>query len=358
MIRTGGVSGAENHLALLVAELPALGWTADVLLAAPEPAELKAFAERLEEPGGRVRMIRMPHDVSPRLLAAMRCALTGGEYDLVHTHLVHADWHAGLAATGVRRPRLVSTKHNHDPFRARQPFRALEAAWLRRSAGAIAISSSLADFVERHNAVRPDTVLYGWPSGPEPPSRPAGSVRRLLAVGRLEAQKGYDVLIEAVAQLRASGADVRLDIAGEGRQRALLQASIYRHGLRDHVALLGQRSDVPELMAQADAFVHTARWEGFGLVLLEAMAAGLPVVTTAVGAIPEVVAGHETALLVPPDDAPAFAAAVRALVDDPDRARRLARAGHERLRTQFSPALMARRTSAVYERALARRTGS
>jgi glycosyltransferase involved in cell wall biosynthesis len=351
VIRTAGVSGAENHLATLVEVLPAYGWTADVLLAAPEPAALEGFAERLAAPGGTVRRLRMRGDVSPRLLSALRSSLTGDHYDLLHTHLVHADWHAGLASTGIARPRLVSTKHNHDPFRARFAFRAVERAWLRRCAGSIAISASLGDFVARHHGVRPTTVLYGWPAGDPPPER-SGAVRRLLAVGRLEPQKGFDVLVDAVAILRRQGVDVKLDIAGEGGERARLTAQIARAGLEAHVALLGRREDVAALMRGADAFVHPARWEGFGLVLLEAMSAGLPIVATAVGAIPEVVADGETALLAPPDSPEAFAAAVAGLVADPVLARRLGVGGYERLSTRFTPVEMARRTAAVYASAL------
>ena len=106
----------------------------------------------------------------------------------------------------------------------------------------------------------------------------------------------------------------------------------------------------PGADAQADLFVHPARWEGFGLVLLEAMSAGLPIVTTRVGAIPEVIGAD--GLLVAPDDARALADAVASLVTDPDRAAALGAAGRERLCRRFSPAEMARRTSAVYERAL------
>jgi glycosyltransferase involved in cell wall biosynthesis len=177
-------------------------------------------------------------------------------------------------------------------------------------------------------------------------------VRRLLAVGRLEPQKGFDVLVDAVAILRRQGVDVKLDIAGEGGERARLTAQIARAGLEAHVALLGRREDVAALMRGADAFVHPARWEGFGLVLLEAMSAGLPIVATAVGAIPEVVADGETALLAPPDSPEAFAAAVAGLVADPVLARRLGVGGYERLSTRFTPVEMARRTAAVYASAL------
>ena len=340
VIRTAGVSGAENHLAELVAGLPEHGWRADVLLGVPTGADLGRYAERL----GAVTTVAAPRDFSLPLLAHLRRALSGDTYDLVHTHLVHADWHAAV----VPRPRvpLVSTKHNHDPFRARQPFKAVESLWLRRCAATIAISDSLADFVAAHNGVRPVTVRYGWSAAVGARPRPERPVRSLLAVGRLEPQKGYDVLIDAIAQVP----EVRLDIAGEGGQRERLEQLIAQHGIGDRVRLLGQRADVPELLARADAFVHSARWEGFGLVLLEAMAAALPIVATEAGAIPEVVG--DAALLVPPDDPGALAGAIRRLAGDPALAQRLGADGLERLRSHFSPEAMVARTVAVYEQAL------
>ena len=351
MLRTEGVSGAEHHLGLLVAYLSRYGWTSDVLIAAPDPTKLRPYAERLSSHGGRVTLMQMKHDASPRLLGHLVAARWGGRHDLVHTHLVHADWHAGLASLVARAVPLVSTKHNHDPFRTLPAFRVGERLWLKRCAASIAISDSLAAFVERWSGIRPDTVLYGWPASGVAP-RERSTVRELLAVGRLEPQKGFDVLIETIGLLRSGGYDVRLSIAGEGGQRETLQRQIEALGLSASVTLLGYRADVESLMASADVFVHTARWEGFGLVLLEAMRAGLPIVATAVGAIPEVVADGTTGLLVAPDAAAEFAGAVRRLADEPALTAALGVAGHERLASVFTPDRMASRTAAVYAKAV------
>ncbi|MBA2476846.1 MAG: glycosyltransferase family 4 protein, partial [Actinobacteria bacterium] len=101
--------------------------------------------------------------------------------------------------------------------------------------------------------------------------------------------------------------------------------------------------------------VHPARWEGFGLVLLEAMLAGLPVVASRVSSIPEIVADGATGLLVGADDVPGLTRALDSLLADPQRARRLGEAGRERARAEFSEERMARRTLALYERALSGR---
>jgi glycosyltransferase involved in cell wall biosynthesis len=109
-------------------------------------------------------------------------------------------------------------------------------------------------------------------------------------------------------------------------------------------------------MRDADVLVHPARWEGFGLVLLEAMRAGLPIVATRVGAIPEVVRDGVTGLLVPPDDPAALAQAIARLCADAGAAARMGSAGFERLREEFSPGRMAAETLAVYEAAARRAT--
>jgi glycosyltransferase involved in cell wall biosynthesis len=354
IMRMSGVSGSEHQLTELVRELGRLGWASDVLIPSPDPGAVRWFAEHLVANGASAATtVAMRRDLSPGLLRRLAALVRGGRYDIAHGHLVHADWHLALASLAAPGVTLVSTKHNHDPFRERRVVQVLEGLTMRRFAEVIAISGSLAEFTQRNSGVPATTVHYGLLPGDPPPER-GGPVKRLLAVGRLEPQKGYEVLIEAVAQARAAGADVELQIAGEGSQRPLLERRITEEDLGAHVILLGQRRDVGDLMLAADAFVHSARWEGFGLVLLEAMRAGLPIVSTAVGAIPEVVADGETGLLVAPDDPAALGAAIIRLVREDGLASALGRAGAARLRSHFDPARMARETVAVYERALSR----
>jgi glycosyltransferase involved in cell wall biosynthesis len=354
IMRMSGVSGSEHQLTELVRELDRQGWQSDVLIPSPEPAAVRWFAEHLARSGASAATtVAMPRDLSPQLVQRLVALLRGGRYDIAHGHLVHADWHLALASLAAPGVTLVSTKHNHDPFRTRWIVRVLEQLAMRRFAEVVAISGSLAEFTERYGGRPATTVHYGLLPDGTPTERTRG-VKRLIAVGRLEPQKGYEVLIEAVGRVRAAGADVELKIAGEGSERPLLEQRIAEHGLGEHVVLLGQRRDVPELLNAADAFVHSARWEGFGLVLLEAMRAGLPIISTAVGAIPEVVADAATGLLVAPDDPEALAGAILRLVREPGVAAAMGRAGHERLLSDFDPARMARETIAVYERALSR----
>jgi glycosyltransferase involved in cell wall biosynthesis len=168
--------------------------------------------------------------------------------------------------------------------------------------------------------------------------------RILLAAGRLTEQKGFDVALRALPAIRERHPDAVLLVLGDGPLRGRLAA--------DGAFFPGKAGDVAAWLRRAELFLHPARWEGFGLVVLEAMLAARPVVASQVSALPELVADGETGLLVPPDDPKALAAAVVRLLDDPQFAARLGAAGLARARAEFSVERMARETLAVYRSAL------
>ena len=338
--RIGGIGGSERHLLTLLPALAERGLDVrfvglDNPHAAPDPfyAELTVPFDRLN----------CRWDFDSRLVGRLRRALRG--VDLVHTHLVHADVHGALAA----RAPLVSTKHNDDPFRAGS-FRHVERLLTRRFSRVIAISEALRRFnVERVGlpARKLDVVHYGLDELPRPwgenpdPGLPDGS-RVLLCVARLAPQKGVDVAVRALPAIRARHPDAVLVVLGEGPERPRLAG--------EGVYLPGRVGDVAPWYRRAELVVHPARWEGFGIALLEAMLAAKPVVASAVSSAPEIVA--DTGVLVPPDDPTALAAAVNELLADRERAAELGAAGLERARAEFSVARMADRTLQVYERAV------
>lgn len=348
--RMRGIGGSERHLLALLPALAARG--VDVtFVGLDDPAwDPGPFYERLAVPAER---LACPRDLDPRLALRLRRTLTRLRPDVVHTHLVHADGYGALAS--VRAPwALVSTKHNDDPFRAGS-FRFVERALTRRAQRVIAITHSLARFVvERVGlpARKVEVVHYGLDDPPEPwgaGSEPPAGGRLLVAVARLVEQKGLDVAVRALPDLPA---DVRLAVLGEGPERARLEALARDLGASDRLLLPGRVGDVGAWLRQADVVVHPARWEGFGLALLEAMLAGKPVVASSVSSIPEIVADGETGLLVEPDDAPALARALESLLGDAALAARLGEAGRARARSEFSVERMTSATLAVYDRAL------
>lgn len=339
--RIRGIGGSERHLLTLVPALAKLG-VEPLVVGLDDPGwDVEPFYAQLRVPCVRVPA---PRDVDPRLALRLGGALRSLAPDVVHTHLVHADVYGALASGAAR---LVSTKHNDDRFRL-GPYRFVERLITRRAARVIAITEALRRFtVERVGlpAEKVATVHYGLD---EPPAAwaprhvelPPGRI--IVAVARLVPQKGLDVAVRAMA-----GLDASLVVLGEGPERPRLEALAREFGV--NLVLPGRVGDVASVLARADALVHPARWEGFGLALLEAMLAGLPVVATHVSSIPEIVVDGETGLLVPPDDPAALAGALARVLDDPGS---LGQAGRAHAREHFSVERMARRTLDVYRAAL------
>jgi len=166
----------------------------------------------------------------------------------------------------------------------------------------------------------------------------------VLTLARLDEQKGLLTLVRAAAYVP----DARFVIAGEGPQRPQLEALIRSLGLHDRVHLLGHRPDVAGLLTACDVFVLPSRFEGLPVALLEAMAAGRPVIATDIGGTDEIVRHEDTGLLVPADDAGALAAAITRVLSDPVLARRIGAAGRERVLQEYSADPLIARLRAVY----------
>ena len=176
----------------------------------------------------------------------------------------------------------------------------------------------------------------------------------VLTPARLHPQKGHVYLIAAAAHVP----DATFVLAGDGPLRAGLEAQARELGIADRILFLGDRTDVPDLLAAADLVVLPSLFEGLPLSVLEAMAAERPVVATAIGGTDEAVVHQRTGLLVPPRDPEALASAIRSLRADPALARRLAQAGRERVEREFSSVVTARRVMEIYEQVTAEAGGS
>ncbi len=353
VMRMKQVAGSENHLLELARGLRELGWTCDALIPSPDPEVLAGYASELRSAGGgEVTVLPMRNDLDLALLLHLRRILRADRHAILHTHLVHADWYGAIAAKSNGTVALVSSKHNHDRFRTRRAFKSVERLLARRCDATIAISASLGKFTHDTAGVTPTVVHYGLsaPANP-PPAKDRSLPVTLLSVGRLEPQKGHDVLLHAFQALVRDRPGARLWIAGDGRLRSDLVALAEKLEVHPQVEFLGWRTDVDDLFQHADVLVHPARWEGFGLVLLEAMRAAVPIVATKVGAIPEVVLDGETGILVEREAPTALAEGLDHLLDDRARARGLGVAGFYRLKAEFSPVGMAARTAELYESA-------
>jgi glycosyltransferase involved in cell wall biosynthesis len=341
--RIRGIGGSERHLLTLLPALAERG-VEPVLVGLDDPAwEAADFYGALRVPAVRIRSSR---DLDPLLLFRLARTLRA---DVVHTHLVHADVYGGLAAR-LRGAYLVSTKHNDDPFRT-GPFRFVERALSRAADRVVTITDALRTFtVERVGipAQKVETIHYGLDDLPEAWGRnPADAVPRearvLLSVSRLIRQKGIDVAIRALPALPG---DTVLVVLGEGPERARLEELARALEVDHRLFLLGRVPDVAAWLERATLLVHPARWEGFGLGVLEAMLARLPVVASNVSSLAELVLEGETGHLVPPDDPHALARAIVNALEQPS----FGDAGYNRARREFSVARMADRTAELYNR--------
>ena len=174
-------------------------------------------------------------------------------------------------------------------------------------------------------------------------------------VARLVEQKGHDYLIAAAEIVLSNFKEVTFVVVGDGHIRENLASKVAHAGLSEHFVFTGQRSDVPRLLSAFDVFVMPSLFEGLCMAVLEALAAGVPVVATPVGGIPSSVVDGETGTLVPPRDAKALAEAILWMLDHPEEAGHMGMRGRQRVEEQFTVQAMVVGTEAVYERLLYRR---
>lgn len=360
--KIAGIAGSENHLLTLLPRLMEHGYMPTMLALTGRGNGHTAFVQSMRDAKIPTAVLPIRSDLDPLLIPRLIRFIRQGAYEVVHTHLLHADLYGTLAArlAGVRR--VLCTNHNDDAFRQRYPLRWLNAWSMRQRDHAICISEHVRRFcatVEGVPMAKMTVVHYGLNSQEKQRDRAwrrqfgwDAEVPVLGIVARLTAQKGHLTLLHAMPEVVRQFPTTRLAVIGDGELRQTLQDATRRLGLAPHVHFLGYRDHAAALMGGFDVFVHPSRWEGFGLVFLEAMAAGLPVVATQVSAIPEIVQHGQTGLLVPKDDAPALAQAICTLLANRAMAHTMGQAGRRRLEQCFTVTTMVQRTCDVYARLL------
>jgi glycosyltransferase involved in cell wall biosynthesis len=286
---------------------------------------------------------------------------------IIHCNSLKSDIYGALAGQIARVPVIWHVRDHIDPSYLPGPavrgFRALARLWpafvitnsestreklFFDGPGKVACRSIHDGLGDHELTSPPPPVGAGWKNAPP----------RVGIVGRLVEWKGQHVFLEAARKVVEGGRDARFVLIGG----ALFGENDFEERLKetarplgDRVEFLGFRTDVPELLRGLDVCVHASTTpEPFGQVVIEAMAEGLPVIASDGGGVREIIENGETGLLTPMKDADALAAAIRSLLDDPARANRLARAGHARVRAEFTAAKNARRIEAVYDEILAK----
>jgi glycosyltransferase involved in cell wall biosynthesis len=338
---TAGGTGA--HVRMLAAGLARRGMAVSVF----GPASAAAVLGVASLPGvsfTRVEFGDRPRPGDAAAVLRLRRALRAAPPGVVHAHGLRAGALTVLALTGARgtrrrRPAIVVTVHNAPPHgggAAVWVYRVLERMVARGADLVLCVSPDLERRMRAAGARRVGRAVVPAPDMPAAPAAPATQVSPaalaagapiVLAAGRLAPQKGFGVLLEAAARWRDLEPAPLLVIAGDGPLAGELRARAAALGVRAEFP--GRRDDIPALLASAAVFVLPSLWEGQPLVLQEALRAGVPVVATHAGGIPDLT-GDDAALLVPPGDAARLADAVRCVLRDPALGARLRAAARER----------------------------
>ena len=346
--------GAESVVLTLSAGLRRRGHAVVLVCLVGRGQESHPIAQQARGLAVEVETLALPTRAYLAERRALLALMRRWQPEAVHTHGYRADVVAGLAARSARIPQ-VTTAHGFigGDWRGRF-YEWLQLQTARRAAAAVAVSTPI---VERYRraGVAPDRIHLirnAW-SGREP--LPRDEARRALGlapgsplvgwVGRVSREKGADVLIDALAKLPAARA--RVAFLGDGPEREGLAARAAALGLADRIHWLGLVPDAGRLASAFDVFVLSSRTEGTPIALLEAMAARLPIVASAVGGVPDVVSKDE-AWLVPGEDPAALAAALEAVLADPASARTRGEAARRRLEREFAPEAWLARHEALY----------
>jgi glycosyltransferase involved in cell wall biosynthesis len=360
-----GMGGADSQLLSAAREMISRGH--DVLIVSMTP--LGPMGQEARNTGIPTESLELKRGVpDPRGLTRLARLVRAWKPDVVHSHMVHANLLARALRLVAPVPALVSTIHN-----------IYEGGWLRMAAyrwtnGLVDHMTIVSEAASDHfvaKGIVPQRLLTVIPNGVDPalfrtvPAEARQAFRRSvgldhefvwLAVGRFEIAKDYPNMLRAFARLRERHAGAVLLLVGRGSLQAETEAMAGSLGLGGSVKFLGVRSDVPEIMSAADGYVMSSAWEGMPMVLLEAAAAGLPIVATTVGGNREVVLDGKSGYLVPPGDSEALGSAMGRLMELPEDERgAMGEQGRERIRTHYGLSRVVDRWEAVYREVLLRK---
>jgi glycosyltransferase involved in cell wall biosynthesis len=356
--------GAETLAAELVQRLDPERFRRTLVLyrQVPESSPLHGgqsrIIARLEAAGVRVIMLEGRDRRDLASWGPFLKLLRSGDVDVLHTHKYGPNLWGSLLSRLA--PGLVFVAHEHTWSFEGRPLRKLADRWLiaTRAAAFLAVSERDRRRMMEIEGVPADRIRL-LPNGiPAVTRRPAVDIRGELgipagaplvgSVGVFRAQKDFATLLRAHALLRERVPDAHLVIVGDGPERDALEALRAELGLDGSVTFTGFRADAVGIAAGFDVAVNSSRFEGASLAILEWMALGLPMVATAVGGTPELLAGGEAGVLVEPGEPRALAAAVAGLLEDPARGSELAQRARERQNGIYNIDVQVRRLEELY----------
>ena len=323
-----------------------------------------AFVAAAREAGIEVDVLRERFRFDTSVLAQLREVVARREPDIIETHMVKSHFLVKALGLGRRLP-WVAYHHGYTTTDLKmRVYNQINRWTLPSAARVVTVCEPFARQLARSGVARErisvchNSVAPAAPVGAEEVEalrRKLGLVegeRVILSVGRLSLEKGHTDLVEALGELRrmSPALNFKLVIAGEGPERERAERAAVAAGVADRIIFAGHTNDVRPFYALADVLTLPSHSEGSPLVLLEAMAADLPVVATRVGGVPEIVIDEESALLVAPRDARALASALERALTDEGLARTLAANASARVAEHFSPESQARSLVEIYSR--------
>lgn len=351
------IGGAEMLLLGLVDAALARGALVHVAYFTPGPLGADLAARGVETTRLSARGLR-----DPRALWRAFALIRRWRPDVVHSHLVKSDLVGQLAAWAARAPFRLVTLHNTDPWLRRRPLSLLYRMATAGTHAHVAVSQTVGDYAVATGgapAARLRVIDNGVDLTRFDPAAAAaidlpvfdapGAGPFIGVIGRLAPQKDHRTFLRAAALVGAQLPAARFLIVGEGALRGEIEADRAAFGLDpERVILTGAIRDVPALLARLDVVVFSSAWEGLPMVLIEAMAMGRAVATTAVGAIPSVIEDGRDGLLVPPRDPEALAGAIARLAGDPALRAALGRAARAKAAARFGAQAMTDRLFDLY----------
>lgn len=371
------LGGAENQMYLLAKFLPKEKYT--ITLACSNYEALDRWSDEFKAIGCDVERLAVSHKHDPRHFLYAKNLFE--KFDLVHLHV----WNPAsnrlalmaIKAFGKRMPPIVITEHDPFPLNGIKSF--LKKKLLRGISSVIVPSegakkifvSEFPEIAEKITVIANGIDSEHWEaqvnstaSGREEGATVTRDVMRrdmfqataetkvILCVAELNPRKGQKYLIEGFEKVAKEFPNAKLIFVGEGPARdeyEFITSNLVHSSIRGRIHFLGRKPHIAPLMASADLFVLPSVREAFGLVLLEAAIAKLPIIATNVGGIPEILDNEKTALLVAPQNSDALAQALTALLADPEKADLLAQNAYSHVRKTFHAKIMAEKTAEVYD---------
>lgn len=360
--------GAERHMILLAKNLPKEKYS--VQLACSNYKQLNAWCKEWMNSGFKVHRLNVAHKHDPRHHFQLKKLFNELEPHLVHLHL----WNPGacryaFSAIDTEKTKIVTTEH--DPFPISGLKKSIKKKAIKKTTHTITVSDANKQLMLKlypelkgkistvHNGIdlekfEQSIITLSTQAKDKIRSQIFKAEHDnfiILTIAELHPRKGLTYLIEAFKQIESKEPKTKLVIIGEGPQRPTLEKLIKKLELSGKVILAGQQEEIPQILKSANLFVLPSVKEAFGLVLLEAMAAQLPIIASEVGGIPEIVQNHKSGELVPPQDYNALAQKVIDVMTNNALMQKLAYMGHHRVK-EFDVSQMIRKTENVYDTVL------